>query len=60
VDKDFKKKEIKKTGYKVAKGQKIRGVKIVDKVVILQAGDLIPDDYKIPEDYIKNNIVEAI
>jgi len=46
--------------FRVCKGQKIRNVKVGDNIKILQALDAIPEDYVIPESYIKCGIVEEV
>ena len=47
--------------YKITKGNKIRNVEIEPGVIkILNTGDILPENYKVPESYITNKIVEKI
>lgn len=44
---------------RVIKGNKILNVKVGDSVKNFYEGDVLPEDYTPPEDYIKNKIVEV-
>lgn len=46
--------------YKVKDGQKVRNVKDGDKVRHFQAGEILPESWVCPADYIVNKIVEEV
>jgi hypothetical protein len=46
--------------YKVKEGQKIKNITVNGKGKNFYGGDILPDDYIIPESYLKNGIVEEV
>lgn len=51
---------MKQKKYIVNEGQKVRNVKVGDKIRIFQAGEELPKDYVVPQSFIGQKIVKEV